>query len=199
MLNVVFQKYTKTCASVAGGISRLWLFDPADFDFTVTSTGVAPVLVVKAYTTMTRMAGATFVGGARTFSVPIIAEESERTGKMSSRKGCSVRWEHELTFQLAQLSKELTAYLQHLGDASCCAGLGCIIEHFDGKLYVMGEMYNNTVSIPRFFAYMDGTETTSGKVMDDFNGATVKIKAAYTRELHEFTGAVSVITGYETA
>ena len=199
MLSVVFQKYTKTCVSVAGGISRIWLFDPADFDFTMTTTGVAPVLTVKQYTVMTRTAGATYAGGARTFSVPIIAEESMRTGKQSSRKGCSTRWEHEVTFQLAQLSKELTAYMTSLSDASCCSGIGLIIEHFDGKLFVMGEASVNTVTIPKFYAYMDGTETDSGKVMDDFNGATVKIKSAYTRELLEFTGNVSVIIGYETA
>jgi hypothetical protein len=199
MLSVIFQKYTKTCTSVAGGVSRLWLFDPADFDFTMTTTGAAPVLSVKQYTVIARRAGATFAGGALMFSVPIIAEEAMRTGKQSSRKGCSTRWEHELTFQLAQLTKELTAYLQHLSDASCCAGIGCIIEHFDGKVFVMGETYVNTVSIPRFYAYMDGAETESGKVMDDFNGVTVKIKSAYTRELHEYTGAISVVIGFETA
>lgn len=199
MLNVVFQKYTKTCTSVAGGISRVWLFDPADFDWTMTTTGTAPVLVVKEYTSVARVAGATYAGGARMFSVPIVAEEAFRTGKHTSKKGCSSRWDHELTFQLTQLTSELTAYLQHLSDASCCAGLGVVIEHFDGKIFVMGESVVNGVSIPPFKVYMEGSETESGKVMDDFNGATVKLKGAYTRELYEFAGAVSVIIGFETA
>lgn len=199
MLNVVFQKYTKACSSVAGGVSRIWFFDPADFDWTQTTTGTAPVLVVKQYTTVARVSGATYAGGARMFSVPIVQEEAFRTGKHSSRMGCSSRWEHELTFQLSQESKELTAYLQHLGDASCCAGLGVVIEHFDGKVFVMGESIVGGTPIPPFKAYMEGTETQSGKTMDEFNGATVKIKAVYTRELHEFTGGINVIIGFETA
>lgn len=199
MLNVVFQKYTKTCTSVAGGISRIWLYDPADFNWTETSTGTPPVLTVKKYSAIVRQAGATFAGGARMFSIPIIPEESLRTGKQASRKGCGTRWEHEVTFQLAQLTGELEGYLQNLADASCCAGIGLVIEHFDGKLFSAGEMFVNTVSIPTFKMYMDGTETESGKVMDDFNGATVKIKGAYTRELREISVAVSVIIGLETA
>lgn len=199
MLNVVFQKYTKTCTAVAGGISRIWLFDPADFNWTSTTTGTAPVLVVTKYTALARYTGATFAGGARMFSVPIIPEESFRTGKQSSRKGCGTRWEHEITFQLAQLTGELQAYLTHLADASCCAGIGIVIEHFDGKLFVAGEMYVDSVSIPTFKMYMDGTETESGKEMSDFNGATIKLKGAYTRELRETSVAVSVIIGFETA
>lgn len=199
MLNLVFQKYTKACSSVAGGISRVWFYDPADFDWTMTTTGAAPVLVVKQYTVVARVAGATYAGGARMFSVPVIAEESFRTEKHTSRKGCSSKWDHELTFQLAQLSKELTAYMVSLTDAGCCAGLGVVIEHYDGKVFCMGESIVNTVAIPRFYAYMDGTEGESGKLMDDFNGMTVKVKSSYVRPLLEFTGGVSVIIGFETA
>lgn len=199
MLAVVYQTYTKTCTSVAGGISRIWAFDPMDFDWTQTTTGAAPTLVVKQYTVVARRSGATFAGGAKMFPIPIVAEESERTGKQSSRKGCSTRWEHEVTIQLVQLTKELTAYLTSLSDASCCAGIGLVIEHFDGKVFVAGEYSVNGTAIPTFKMYMDGTETTSGKVMDDFNGATIKFKGAYTRELHEYTGGIANIITFETA
>lgn len=198
MLNVVFQKYTKACTSVAGGISRLWAFDPADFNWTATTTGVAPVLVVTKYTAIARTSGATYAGGARMFSIPVIQEESFRTGKQTSRKGCGTRWEHEVTFQMPQLTGELQAYLTSLADASCCAGIGLVIEHFDGKMFVMGESVVGGTAIPPFKCYMDGTETESGKEMADFNGATVKIKGAYTRELIETTVGAAAIIALET-
>lgn len=199
MLNVVFQKYTRTCSSVAGGISRIWAYDPADFNWTETATGTAPVLVVKKYSAIVRNTGATFAGGARMFPIPVIPEESFRTGKQTSRKGCGTRWEHEVTCQIPQLSGEMEGYLQSLADASCCAGIGLVIEHFDGKLFSAGEAWVNTVTIPTFKMYMDGVETESGKVLDDFNGATLKFKGAYTRELREISVSVSVIIGFETA
>lgn len=188
MLCVTLQSYKRACGGVTGGLSRLWAFDPADFDFTQVATG-------DPYTVVARRAGA-MPATAKMFPIKFQFKEAERTWKQSV-KSCSVKYEHEIKAQLPQLSNELTNFLKSLDAAGCCCGLGFVIQHNDGKIFVIGERYVNANAIPLFEVKMDGSDGSSGKLYDDFNGANVVIKGDYTRELYEFTGGATAIEGFE--
>lgn len=191
MLCVALTSYTRPCAGVTGGISNMWIFDPSDFNFTQVNPRTP-------YTVVARRAGATFVGGAKMFPIKFQAKEAEYKFKHSVT-GCSVKYEHEVTAQLPDLSDELTAYLETLDDAGCCCGLAAIILLNTGKVLVIGEKYVNGNLIPYFEFKMNGSDGGSGKTFDNFNGANVLFKGDYNRGLREFTGGISVISGFETA
>jgi hypothetical protein len=183
MICVNLKAYQRACGGVTGGISDIMIFDPNDFNFTQATVGG----VVGAYTALTTRAGANNATNPLMFAVSFLEKEGERTWKQSV-KGCSVKYEHEVKLQLPQLSHSLTNFLQSLDAAGCCCGLGVIIRHNDGKIFVMGEKYVNATSIAKFTVKLDGADGTSGKLFDDFNGANVLLKSEYSRELYEYTG-----------
>lgn len=190
MLCVTLSGYTRACSGVSGGISRIWVFDPADFDFTQTAAD-------DPYSVVARRTGAVAANGALMFPIPFQIDEAERTWKQSV-KGLSVKYEHEVHAQLPQLSNALTKYLKSLTSAAGCCGLGLVIEHNDGKLFVMGEQYVNDATIPRFIVNMDGSDGATGKLFDDFNGANVVFKANYNRDLYEYSGDAADIIALES-
>lgn len=184
MLCVTLQSYVRTCGAVTGGVSNIALFDPNDFNFTQAAAvdGVLPP-----YTAVALRAGATALNGGKMFPISFNDNEAQRTWSQT-RNGCSYKYEHNITAQLPQLNHQLTTFLQSLTAAGCCCGLGVIIRHNDGKIFVAGEKYVNAASIAKFNVVMDGSEGDSGKAYDDFNGANVVLKAEYSRDLYEFTG-----------
>jgi hypothetical protein len=52
----------------------------------------------------------------------------------------------------------------------------------------------NAIAQPRFSVKNDGSEGTSGKLYDDFNGGNIVLKGSYSRNLYEFTGGWEDIT-----
>jgi len=191
MLSITLSSYSRPCGGVTGGISDLWIFDPSDFNFTQTAPG-------DPYTVVARRAGATFVGGAKMFPIKFEKKEAEYKFKQS-RNGCSTKYDLEISARLPELSNDLTNFLSNLDVAGCCSGLGIVFLMNTGKILVAGERYVNADIIPYFEVVMDGTEGGTGKKFEDFNGATVMFKGEYSRGLREFTGGVSVISGFETA
>jgi hypothetical protein len=182
MTCVQLQSYNRACGGVTGGLSDILIFDPADFDF----TQAAPVSgVQQPYTAVARAAGVS--NTAVFYPVKFQEKEAERLWAHTVT-GCSVKYEHTVNAQLPQLSQGLTTFLQSLDAAGCCCGLGLIIRHNDGKIFVMGEKIVNAASIPKFSVKMEGSDGTSGKLFDDFNGANVVIKGEYSRDLFEYTG-----------
>lgn len=191
MLCVTLTSYSRPCGGVTGGVSAIWVFDPADWNFTQTAAG-------DPYSVAARRTGATAVGGALMFPIKFQAKEAEFKFKQSVN-GCSVKYEFEIPAQLPDLSNDLTNFLSNLDSAGCCCGLGLVIELNTGKIFIVGEKYVNGAKIPYFEVKMDGTEGTSGKKFEDFNGANVVFKGEYSRAAREFSGGISVITGFETA
>lgn len=184
--------YVRTCAGVSGGVSRIWIFDPADFDWTLAQAD-AP-----AYSVVARRSGATAEGGACMY--PVVFQDKEANYQFAhSVTGCAVRYEHTLNLQLPQLSGSLTRFLQYLDAAGCCCGLGFVIELNDGKIFVMGERYVGGAPIPLFKVRQDGTTGDTGKLFSDFNGANVVMKADYSRALLEYSGGISAIVAFEPA
>jgi len=142
MLCVTLKSYTAPCSATTGGVSDLWVYDPADFNWTQDAT-------TKSYTAITLRDGATAAGGAKMFRLTFQRKEAEFKFK-HTLNGCSVKYEFDLDAQLPNLSQELTNYLSSLDSAGCCCGLGLVIRLNSGKIFVIGERYVNGNTIPYF-------------------------------------------------
>ena len=190
MLCVNPQAYDRVCGPTSGGIARIWLFDGEDFNLT---QAAAVNGVAQPYAAIALRAGATAASGAKMFPVKFEKDEAEYTFKQS-RKGCSVKYEHQLEFKLPDLSQLITTWNASLDSAGCCCGVGLAIQLNSGKIFIAGEKYVNAevIDIPLTLK-QDGSSGTSGKLLDDFNGETVIIKGDAGRKLYEFTGGVQAI------
>lgn len=197
MLNVVLKGYSRPCGVTTGGVARVWVFDPQDFSFTQAAPSNGDAQVYSAVAIRTT-AGASAASGALMF--PIVFQEEEAEYKFThTRQGSSVKYSHELSVQLPQLSQSLTTFLERMDKGGVCGGLGLIIEMNDGKIFVMGEAWVGTSSITPFRVRMEGTEGTSGKTYDNFSGANAKFIGNYFRPLYEYSGGADSIIDLETA
>lgn len=181
MICVTLQNYIRGCGAINGGISDILIFDPSDFNFTQ-AAGANNVL--PPYTAIALRTGAT---GKPVQQISFQQDEAEWKWTQSV-KGCSVKYDHEFDFQLAQNGQLLTNFLQALDAASCCCGLGMIMRMTDGKIFVAGEKYVNATSTIRFQIKNDGSSGGSGKLIDDFNGGNIVLKGSSGRNLYEYTG-----------
>ncbi|MXP04786.1 MULTISPECIES: hypothetical protein [Apibacter] len=177
----------RKCTPTSGGISRLLIFDPSDFNFTQDTK-------TNSYTAITRRTKA----GDETdlgyfFDIPFKRKEAERTYSQSVGNSGATKYTHTVTALIPMLGQDLTNFLSSLDAASYCCGLGLIIEHNDGKVFVMGEKYVDDETIPVFWIEHNGTEGGTGKLFDDPNSATVKFVGDYSRELNEFKGGIDAI------
>jgi hypothetical protein len=190
MLSVTVSKYVPSCIPNSGGISRAWVFDPADFDFTYAAgTG---------YTAVALMGGATILGGSGFFPIKFNYLEGQYKASHTF-KGSSNKWAHSISLQVAYIGQELADFLTDMQTASTCGSLAFVLELNNGKVIVIGESNVNSAVIPNFRFVMDGTEADSGKAFDDNNGAQLMFKGDYTRAAYEFTGGVAAIIALEGA
>jgi hypothetical protein len=189
MLCVTLKSYTKPCGGVSGGVSRIWVFDPTDFNFTQVAKN-------DPYTVIALRDGATAAAGAKIFPINFQRKEAEFKFKHTIT-GCSVKYEFDISAQLPGLTNDLTAYLMSLDTAGCCCGLGLIIELNTGVVLVIGERYVNASLIPYFEVKMDGTDGTSGKKFEDFQGANVMFKGEYNRPAFEYTGGINSLIAFQ--
>jgi hypothetical protein len=186
MLSVDVLGYAAVCAPVTGGISRVWTFDPADLDWTQATPGAV-------YSAAALMAGATTATGGGFREIKFDYLEGQLKSAMT-RKNSSIKWNHALTLHLAQMSQDLTTFLETMQKAAACASLGFAVQLNTGKVFIMGESIVNAEKIVQFRVLLDdGTEADTGKMLDDAQGATVVFKGDYGRPLYEFTGGVSAI------
>lgn len=189
MLCVEHTRLSRKCAPSSGGISRILIFDPSDFSFTQDPN-------TKAYTAVVRRPGAeTGPNLGFFYDIPFKRKEAERTFSQSLGTSGATKYTHTVTALIAALGQDLTNFLSNLDAASYCCGLGIIIEHNDGKVFVMGEQYVDDIPIPLFWVEHNGTEGGTGKLFDDSNGATIKFVGDYSRELNEFKGGIDAVLG----
>ncbi len=189
MLVCTVTGYRKNCGNETGGLSYIYQFDPNDYDFTQAAAG--PSGCLPAYSVLALRTGAT-LPDAGLFEVHFNDDEAEHK-QTQAVNGCNTSWNHELTFQLSPNSQTLTCFLMALDRASCCGCHGYFLVYNDGRVFVIGEKYVNTVLQPKFKIKQNGTETTSGKKMEDFNGANVKLLGSYTRPAFEIEGGIATI------
>lgn len=185
---------TRNCGGLSGGINRIWLFDPFDFDWTQTmfstTTGFGSYTAVALTD-----AGTTATG--KMLPIQFERDEAEYTYKQT-RKGSFSKYEHTLTFSAADLSTQLTNWNYFIDQTSVCCGLGMVIQLFTGRMLVAGEVSINNAPIDiQMWFQQDGSSGSSGKMMDDFNGGQISIKANYKRMLLEYTGGLPAITALQ--
>lgn len=192
MLSIQVSGYTKQCDPITGGVSRVFVFDPADMDWTqgaITAPGLA------AYTAVGLHGGATILGGSGFFEIGFDYLEGDYKGTPSV-KGSSQKYTHQLTLHLPEMSQRLTNFIFAMQSALTCTSLGFVIVLNTGKIFIMGEKIVNAAELAAVFRVImgDGGEIGSGKAMDDPQGATVVFKGDYGRPLNEFTGGIAAIT-----
>lgn len=194
MLCVKLKKYDVECQRTTGGISRVWIFDRDDFDFTQAAAdadGNKPT-----YTAVARRAGATAIGGANLF--PVLFEyKSGEYRYTHSLTGSSVKYEHVLEFLLPDLSHFITQWNEAVDKASACCGIGVIVELNSGKIFVLAEKYVNGAKIQEWRMAQNGSTGTSGKLFEDPNGQTTLLTGDYLRGAYEFSGGAAALEALE--
>lgn len=194
MLCIKLKSFDRPCGTTSGGVSRVWIFDREDFNFTQAAAdadGNKP-----GYTVITRRAGATAIGGALLF--PVLFQYQEAEYKYAqSRKGSSVKYTHTLEAVLPDLGQFITQWNEKVDQAGACCGIGLIIELNSGKIIVLGEKYVNTVAIREWRIGQDGASGTSGKLFDDENIHTAVLVGDFFRGAYEFTGGVAAIVAMQ--
>lgn len=185
MLSIPVIGYVKPCTPNSGGISRVWVFDPEDMDFTYVPGSAI-------YSAVALRAGATILGGSGFFPIGFDYLEG-RVQSAQSAKGSSNKWANTLELEVPFFGKELALFLESMQQATSCSSLGFILEQNNGKVVVMGEKYVNSATIPFFRVIMDGTKADGGKAYDDPNGAALMFKGDYSRPLYEYVNVEDII------
>lgn len=190
MLCIKLKSFDRACGPTTGGVSRAWIFDRDDFNFTQSAAdadGNKP-----GYSAIARRAGATAIGGAMLFSVLFQYQEAEYK-YAQSRKGSSVKYAHTLEMVLPDLGQFITQWNEKVDQAGACCGIGLIVELNSGKILVLGEKYVNGVAIREWRIAQNGASGTSGKLFDDENIHTAVLEGDFYRGAYEFTGGVAAI------
>lgn len=177
MLCVTLVGYDRDCGQVSGGLSDVMIFDPFDLDFTQATP-------TSAYTAAALRDTAT---APALFVVDFQIDNGEWTWKQSVN-GCSVKYELEWILQLTENSQLLTNFLQAMDQGGCCCGIGVAFRLNSSRIFIAGERYVNGAAITRFIIKHDGSDGSSGKLLDDYNGANLHLKGSYSRNVYEFTG-----------
>lgn len=190
MLCVTLKALTQLCTGVSGGMVRLWIFDPADFDWT---QGPPVTGSLPPYTAVALKVPSTGKMCRINFT--------EKTGKWSytqSRNGCSVKYEHTFEFAIPNLSHSITNWDEIVDAAGCCCGLGVIFQLNTGKMFVAGERVVNAaaIEIPMKIV-QEGSTGDSGLLLDDANQQATILKGDFGRSLYEYTGGAQSIISLE--
>jgi hypothetical protein len=202
MLSIKLNIYDKPCQATSGGVSRLWIFDRDDFDFTQAAADANGNL--PPYTAIARRtaAGATAEGGANLYPVKFQYKECSYTYNQTLANGTSTKYDHNLEFLLADVSHFITNWNERVDAASACNGIGVIIELNSGgtngsRILVLSEKYVNGSSIREWRMQQNGSSGTTGKLFEDVNGQTTKLVGDYFRGAYEFTGGAAALEALE--
>lgn len=193
MLCVTLKSFQRSCGATTGGVSRVWIFDREDFNFTQAAAEADGSL--PAYTAIARR-----VGADDGLMYPVKFEKDEAEYKYTmTRKGSSVKYDHQLEMLLSNLDLFITQWNIKVDAAAACCGIGIIIELNSGVMMVLGEKYVNANAIAGDWRItQDGSSGTSGKLRDDVNGHTAVLKGDYSRLAYTYSGTVQSIIDLET-
>lgn len=194
MLCVNFNNLTRECTPSSGGVSRLLIFDPSDFDWTQDP-------VTKSYVAVAKRSGADGANPSNNpnesgffFDIKFKRKEAEFKFTHSIGASGAPKYASELTALYAALGQDLTNFLINMDAASYCCGIGLVVVMNSGVVYVLGEGFVNGNLVDPFYEVLhNGTEATSGKLFDDLNGATLKFTSDYGRPPHTFSGGLNTL------
>lgn len=194
MLCIKLKAFDRICAPTSGGVSRAWIFDRDDFNFT---QGAADADGNKAtYSAIALRAGADPNDGALLF--PVLFQNKEAEYRYTqSLNGSSVKYEHILEMLLPDIGHFITQWNEKVDAAAACCGIGLIIELNSGKIIVLGEKYVNTAAIREWRLGQNGSTGSTGKLFEDPNGQTTLLTGDYFRGAYEFSGGIAAIIALE--
>jgi hypothetical protein len=189
MITVTVTGYQQTCATNSGGISRLWVGDASDFDFTSGTTSAEE----SGYSAIARRAGATAPDGSL-FEIILQDETGKATITQSIENG-SASWAYLLEGQLLRVQQSMAKFAAMLDSASICGQLLWVWSDMNGKIWVAGEQYVDATQLSRKFKLkQNGSVIDWGQAMNSFNGMNLKVAGNYYRPAYEFTGGIAGIT-----
>lgn len=196
MLSITLRSFDRECAATTGGISRIWLFDRDDFNFTqdvADADGNLP-----GYSAVALRAGAIADDGALLFPIDFGDKSAEyRYAQSVNANGYSVKYEHTVEFLMPDLDQFIATWNDRVDAAAACHGVGMIVELNSGKILVLGEKYVNNSRITDWKMKQNGSSGTSGKLFEDVNGQTTLITGDYKRSAYEYTGTAESLEALE--
>lgn len=195
MLCVRLKSFDKACAATTGGISRIWIFDRDDFDFTQAADVDGAKQKYSAIAVRTA-AGADDQDGAVLFPITFQFREAEYR-YTQSLNGSSVKYEHIVEFLLPDLDHFIAQWNDAVDAASACCGIGIIVELNSGKILVLGEKYVNGDAIREWRIVQNGSTGTSGRLFEDPNGQTTLLTGDFSRSAYEYSGTVASLQALE--
>lgn len=135
-------------------------------------------------------------GGAYFFGIDSLDDTIGIDITQANADGSSNSYEYLITARLAQMSQQLTNFNAKIDSAALCCQLIWLWRNNDGKIFVAGEKYVDSDIITRFKFRNDGSKTSTGKKLTDFNGEDLSIKGTYSRKPYEFTGGWAAISAF---
>lgn len=187
MLSVVVEGYGQVCTSNnSGGVSRLWVGDAEDFTLTagVTSAQAA------GYSAIARRG----TDEEERLLYEIVSADDGIIAKatQSIAEGSSA-WAYEVGAKLIKMQQGLSRFAEKLDAAAICGQLIWVWQDNNGKVWLAGEKWVGTNTLPKFKIKQDGSVVDWGQAFTNFNGMTLSAKGTYTRPPYEFTGGVAGI------
>jgi hypothetical protein len=189
MISVTVQGYNQACATNSGGISRLWVGDAEDFNFTSGTNGAQK----SGYSAIARRTGATSPDGCL-FEI-VLQDESGKLQVTQSLQNGSAQWAYALEGQLLRIQQAMSEFASKIDAASICGQLVWVVQDNNGKFWVVGEKYVDASAIVKFKVKQDGSVLDWGQALNNFSGMNFKAQGNYTRPPYEFTGTYTALSG----
>jgi hypothetical protein len=194
MLSIQLKSFTRVCAQTTGGVSRIWIFDRDDFNFTQGAADANGDL--PAYSAIALRAGAIADDGALLY--PVLFEEKTAEYRYTqSLNGSSSKYEHTVEFLMPDLGHFITQWNDKVDAAAACHGIGMIVEFNSGKIVVLGEKYVNNARITEWRMKQNGSTGTTGKLFEDPNGQTTLLVGDFKRGSYEYSGSAASLEALE--
>lgn len=195
MLGCNVKGYKRACGASVGGAGTLLVGDANDFDFTEASEGSDAE--VTGYNVITRRAGATEEAGAYLYTVDSLADSISADIDITTDVEQGVTsYAYTIVARLSKMSQQLINFNKKIDAAYQCCQLLIIWRNNDGSVFVAGEKYVNTLSIPPFRFRNDGGKIQTGKKFTEFNGQDLSLKADYLRGPYEFIGGYAAVEAF---
>lgn len=196
MLSITLKSFDRECAATSGGVSKVWIYDRDDWNFTQAAADVDGNL--PAYDAIARRVGADAASGALLF--PVIFQDKEAEYRYTqSLTGSSVKYDHILEMLLPDIGHFITQWNQKVDAAAACHGIGIIVRLNSHKTLVLGEKYVNDAEIDEWKMKQNGSTGTSGKLREDPNGQTTLLTGDFDRGAYEYSGTLASLTAFESA
>ena len=189
MIGYQASSYKTSCGTISGGISELFWFDPDDINFTQavpSATLLHPPYSALAFREVSG-SPVNVAGGAGLFPIDI-EEDTGMFKATQSIAGRSVKYDYEITSEIAKVRNSMTNFFARLDAASVCSNIGLVLVDNTGAIHVVGERWVNANIIPKFKMKNDGSEIHIEAAFDGKNGATLSLKGVYSRGPIEYTG-----------